>query len=83
MATRESDVLLLALTVWAFLTRTLTLPQKSAAGVVLLRPRSRIRDMQQISRDKFDRLPRTTVGFTTSVLDEYGLRRHWPLRPTP
>ena len=38
---------------------------------------------EQISRGKFDRLPRTTAGFTTSVLDGYGLRCHLPARPTP
>ena len=39
------------------------------------------RNMLQISRGKFDRLRRATAGFTTSVLDGYGLRRHLPLRP--
>src|ERR1700677_1466332 len=38
--------------------------------------------MPQISRGKFDRLPRTTAGSTTSELDGYGLRGHWPARPS-
>ena len=33
------------------------------------------------SRGKFDRLPRTTAGFTLRALDGYGLRDHWPARP--
>jgi len=40
-------------------------------------------DMPQISRGKFDRLQRATAGFTTSELDGYGLRNHWPARPPP
>jgi len=39
--------------------------------------------MQQLSRDRFDRFRYATAGFTTSVLDEYGLRSHWPARPPP
>src|SRR5215471_6026842 len=39
--------------------------------------------MQWLSRGKFDRLPRTTVGFTTSAFDGYGLRRRSSLRPAP
>ena len=39
--------------------------------------------MEQISRGKFDRLRRATAGFTTSELDGYGLRNHWPARPPP
>ena len=39
--------------------------------------------MRQISRGKFNRLQRTTAGFTTSALDGYGLRVHWPARPAP
>src|ERR1700692_90898 len=55
----------------------------SAAGQSeLLHPQSRIRDVQQISRDKFDRFPRATTEFTLCVLDRYGLRDHWPARPT-
>jgi len=38
--------------------------------------------MQQLSRDKFDRFPRATTEFTLCVLDRYGLRDHWPARPT-
>jgi hypothetical protein len=38
--------------------------------------------MQQISRDKFDRFLRATTEFTLCVLDRYGLRDHWPARPT-
>ena len=38
--------------------------------------------MQQLSRDKFDRFPRATTEFTFCVLDRYGLRGHWPARPT-
>jgi len=39
--------------------------------------------MPQISRGKFDRLWHATAGFTTSELDGYGLRSHWPARPPP
>src|SRR5215469_14065007 len=48
----------------------------------LLHPPSRFRDMQQISRDKFDRFLRATTEFTLCVLARYGLRDHWPARPT-
>ena len=48
----------------------------------LLHPQSRIRDVQQISRDKLDGFPRATTEFTLCVLDRYGLRNHWPTRPT-
>ena len=44
---------------------------------------SRFREAQQISRGKFDRRPCPTAEFTTSVFDGYGLRCHWPARPTP
>src|SRR5579862_5806963 len=37
--------------------------------------------MQQISRGKFDRLQRTTAGFTCLCLDGYGLRCSLPARP--
>jgi hypothetical protein len=56
----------------------------SAARSGWIAPSSvRFRDQRQISRGKFDRLPRTTAGFTTSALDGYGLRDHWPARPAP
>jgi hypothetical protein len=48
----------------------------------LLPSQSRFRDVPQISRDKFDRFPRATTEFTLCVLDSYGLRDHWPARPT-
>ena len=35
----------------------------------------------QISRGKFDRLPRTPAEFTPRSLDGYGLRRFVPTRP--
>jgi hypothetical protein len=38
-------------------------------------------DMQQISRGKFDRLQRTTAGFTGTRLDGYGLCCSLPTRP--
>jgi len=38
--------------------------------------------VQQISRDKLDGFPRATTEFTLCVLDRYGLRGHWPARPT-
>src|SRR5271169_37759 len=44
---------------------------------------SRIRDMPQISRGKFDCLRCATAGFTTSALDGYGLRNHMLARPPP
>ena len=47
------------------------------------RLQSRFRDAQRISRGKFDRLPLATAGFTTSALDGYDLRCHWPARPAP
>jgi len=37
---------------------------------------------EQISRGKFDRLPRTTAEFTLRALDGYGLRHHLLARPT-
>ncbi len=39
--------------------------------------------MRQTSRGKFNRLQRATAEFTTSALDGYGLRGHWPARPAP
>src|SRR5438094_2676065 len=39
--------------------------------------------MQQLSRGKFHRLPRTTAGFTTSAFDGVGLCGHMPARPAP
>jgi hypothetical protein len=48
-----------------------------------LHSQSRFRDMQQISRGKFDRLPRTTAGFTTSAFDGCGLRDQLLARPAP
>src|SRR5713226_177804 len=48
-----------------------------------LHPQSRFCDVAQISRGKFDRLRRTTAGFTTSELDGYGLRNQLPARPPP
>ena len=37
--------------------------------------------MHQTSRGKFDRLQRTTAGFTDTRLDGYGLCRSLPTRP--
>jgi hypothetical protein len=48
----------------------------------VLHPQSRIRDMQQISPDKLDRLQYATAGFTTRVLDGHGLRYHLLARPS-
>jgi len=39
--------------------------------------------MQQLSRDKLDCFRYATAGFTTCILDGYGLRCHLPTRPTP
>ena len=39
--------------------------------------------MQQLSRDKLDCFRYATAGFTTSVLDGYGLRDQLLARPTP
>ena len=44
---------------------------------------SHVRDAQQISRGKLDRLPYATAEFTTSAFDGYGLCDHWPARPAP
>jgi len=40
-------------------------------------------DMQQTSGRNFDRLPRTTAGFTTGAFDGCGLRDHLFARPAP
>src|ERR1019366_6251819 len=40
-----------------------------------------VHDMQQTSRGKFDRLPRTTARFTSARLDGYGLCCSLPTRP--
>jgi hypothetical protein len=37
--------------------------------------------MAEISRGKFDRLPRTPAEFTVPVFDDCGLRSHLPARP--
>src|SRR6185437_10192464 len=42
-----------------------------------LHPQSRFRDTPQTSRGKFDRLQRTTAGFTTSSLDGSGTSRYF------
>jgi hypothetical protein len=39
--------------------------------------------MLRVSRSKFDRLLRTTAGFTTGALGGYGLRDRLLTRPTP
>ena len=44
-------------------------------------PQSRFRDIRQISRGKYDRLQRTTAGFTSYAVDGYGLRDHTLARP--
>jgi hypothetical protein len=49
----------------------------------LLHPQSRFRDMQQISRGKFDRLLRATAGFTTSDFEGCGLHDRLLARPAP
>jgi hypothetical protein len=48
-----------------------------------LHSQSRFRDTPQTSRGKFDRLPRTAAGFTTSTLDGSGLRDFLLARPMP
>ncbi len=45
-------------------------------------PQSRIRDLPQISRGKFDRLPCIAAESTFCALDGYGLRETRPARPT-
>ncbi len=42
---------------------------------------SRLRDGRQISRGKYDRVQRTTAGFTSYAFDGYGLCDHTPARP--
>src|SRR2546428_4712514 len=41
-----------------------------------------IRDTGQTSWGNSSRLPRAIAGSTLPVLDEYGLRKAWPARPT-
>jgi outer membrane protein assembly factor BamD (BamD/ComL family) len=57
--------------------------QQGAGQVHHHHPQSRFRDIRQISRGKFDRLPRTTAGFTTSAFDGCGLRDPLLARPAP
>ena len=45
-------------------------------------PQSRIRDLRQISRGKFDRLPCIAAESTFCALDGNGLRETEPARPT-
>src|SRR5437867_10855918 len=63
-------------TVWAFITvRVITMPAADCCRCIQLASlpaQSRLRDQQQLSRGKFDRLQRATAGFTTSALDGYG-----------
>jgi hypothetical protein len=85
-ATDEFKVLLCTLTFWAsphmrLVLRPLRLLLQDQNE--LLHPQSRIRDMQQISPDKLDRLQYATAGFTTRVLHGYGPRYHLLARPTP
>jgi len=86
MAACEFDVLLFTLTVWAFLTRVSTTPAADFCGRIRVNYFTlshEIRDRPQISRDKFGCFRYATAGFTTSVLDGYGLRCPLPTRPTP
>ena len=55
----------------------------SLITAVPLRSRSlrKLPDTAQTSRGT-SRLRRTPAGFTTPDLDGYGLRGHWPARPT-
>ena len=76
----------LAGTVRAFITCVTTMPSADFCPPVRIDRSTtsvRFRDKRQISRGKFDRLPRTTAGFTTCALDGYGLRCHLPARPAP
>ena len=84
-ATSEFNVLLVTLTVWAFLAYASTTPAADfcPAFVAFYNASSHSRQPRQISRDKLDRLLRATAEFTTRVLDGYGLRDRWLARPTP
>jgi hypothetical protein len=66
-AAHEFDVLLLILTIWAFLTGLSTVPADDFCR----------------TGSKVDRLPRTTAGFTTGTFDGCGLRDHWPAHSAP
>ena len=61
-----------------------TLPSADFCGAVR-EPRGSLspepQDTPQISRGKFDRLPRTTAGSTPRTFDGFGLRDHLPARP--
>ena len=63
--------------------RRLLCPRLTSAprSRALRRAQSGMPDATQISRGKIDRLPRTPAEFTTPVLDDLGLRGHWPARP--
>jgi hypothetical protein len=52
-----------------------------ALGPPLGLAQSLFRQLMQISRGKFSRLPRTTAGSTLRMLDEFGLRGNRPARP--
>jgi hypothetical protein len=71
--------------VQAFVARATTTPSADfcPAFAMSYDTTSHPRQPRQISRDKLDRLPRTTAGFTTSALDGYGLRDHLLARPAP
>ena len=72
--------------IWAFIRYRTTTPAADFCRPVrmdrsTLSPDSGTK--RQISRGKLDGLPHATAGSTTSALDGYGLRGHWPTRPTP
>src|SRR5512144_1266570 len=86
MVIHESRALLPAITVRAFIRCRTNMPSADFCCEIKAPCDAfshDFRDAQQISRGKLDRLPHATAEFTTSVLDRYGLRCHWPARPTP
>ena len=81
----ETQVLLTVPIVQAFVAHATTTPSADfcPAFATPFDAASHSRQPWQISRDKLDRLLRTTAEFTTRVLDGYGLRDHLLARPTP
>ncbi len=84
MTIHESCVLLLPITVRAFTTCAATMPSADFCCVIKAPYDALSHDF--VTRNRSPEVSstafRTTAGFTTSALDGYGLRCHWPTRPT-